>query len=196
MWPTEQHQVLLVTVKDNSKREKKVPCKSPIFHNKYVADLNEKSEISNSFIANQCCLIPNNSILPSELKGSRAVLWRTFPEGQFPERTFFERTVPRSDISQFFLIIWIFIYSWYIKLAEAIEFQQKWIAGILNCLNLLEIASWKFPVNFKASLRNLVGSSFLEALQPVDSKTSTPVKMWLLQISIRDTFWSRLMQEL
>ena len=175
---------------------KKGTMQSSYFSYLYVADLNEKSEIFNSFIANQCCLIPNNSILPSELKGSRAVLWQTFPEGQFPERTFFERTVPRSDISQFFLIIWIFIYSWYIKLAEAIEFQQKWIAGILNCLNLLEIASWKFPVNFKASLRNLVGSSFLEALQPVDSKTSTPVKMWLPQISIGDTFWSRLMQEL
>ena len=49
--------------------EKKVPCIPPIFHNnKYVTDFKEKSEIFNSFFANQCSLIPNNSILPSELK--------------------------------------------------------------------------------------------------------------------------------
>ena len=39
------------------------------FHNnKYVTDFKEKSEIFNSFFANLCPLIPNNSILPSELK--------------------------------------------------------------------------------------------------------------------------------
>ena len=49
--------------------EKKLPCIPPIFHNnKYVTDFKEKSEIFNSFFANQCSLIPNNSILPSELK--------------------------------------------------------------------------------------------------------------------------------
>ena len=49
--------------------EKKVPCIPPIFHNnKYVTDFKEKSEIFNSLFANQCSLIPNNSILPSELK--------------------------------------------------------------------------------------------------------------------------------
>ena len=49
--------------------EKKVPCIPPIFHNnKYVTDFKEKSEIFNSLIANQCSLIPNSSILPSELK--------------------------------------------------------------------------------------------------------------------------------
>ena len=135
MWPTEQHQVLLVTVKDNSKREKKEPCKAPIFHNKYIADLNEKSEISNSFIANQCCLIPNNSILPSELKGSRAVLWRTFPKGQFPERTFFERTVPRmtfrrSDISRIFFN--------YLNLYLQLVYKSSWSYWIptkMNCWN-------------------------------------------------------------
>ena len=49
--------------------EKKVPCIPPIFHNnKYVTDFKEKSETFNSFFANQCSLIPNNSILlPSEL---------------------------------------------------------------------------------------------------------------------------------
>ena len=48
---------------------KKVPCISLIFHNnKYVTDFKEKSEVFNSFSANQCSLIPNNSILPSELK--------------------------------------------------------------------------------------------------------------------------------
>ena len=49
--------------------EKKVPCIPSIFHNnKYVTNFKEKSEIFNSFFANQCSLIPNNSILPSELK--------------------------------------------------------------------------------------------------------------------------------
>ena len=48
---------------------KKVPCIPPIFHdNKYITDFKEKSEIFNSFFANQCSRIPNNSILPSELK--------------------------------------------------------------------------------------------------------------------------------
>ena len=49
--------------------KKKVPCIPPIFHNnKYVTDVKEKSKIFNSFFVNQCSLIPNNSILPSELK--------------------------------------------------------------------------------------------------------------------------------
>ena len=48
---------------------KKVPCIPPIFHNiKYVTDFKEKSEIFNPLFANQCSLIPNSSILPSELK--------------------------------------------------------------------------------------------------------------------------------
>ena len=67
-WPTDQHQVLLVTVKDNTKR-KKVPCIPPIFHNyKHVTGFKAKSETLNSFFANQCSLIPNNSILPSKWK--------------------------------------------------------------------------------------------------------------------------------
>ena len=60
--------MLLVTVKDNTKREK-VPCITPIFYNnKYVTDFKEKSETFNSFCADQCSLIPNKSLLPSELK--------------------------------------------------------------------------------------------------------------------------------
>ena len=48
---------------------KKVPSIPPIFHNnKYVTDFKEMSEIFNSFFANQCSLISNNSILLSELK--------------------------------------------------------------------------------------------------------------------------------
>ena len=48
---------------------KKVPCIPPIFHNnKYVTEFKENSEIFNSFFANQCSLVSNNSILPSELK--------------------------------------------------------------------------------------------------------------------------------
>ena len=105
------------------------------------------------------------------------------PNGQFPERTFPRRivprvTYPRKDISpnHIFLFIWIFIYCWYIKVTEANECQQNWIAGLLNCLNPLEIPSWKFSVNFQAPLRNLIRSSFLEALQTVDNKPVTSVK--------------------
>ena len=47
---------------------KKVPCIPPIFHNKYVTEFKENREIFNSFFANQCSLVSNNSILPSELK--------------------------------------------------------------------------------------------------------------------------------
>ena len=60
MWLTDN----LVTVKDSTKQEK-----STIFHNnKYVTDFKEKSWIFDSFFANQFSLIPNNSLLPSELK--------------------------------------------------------------------------------------------------------------------------------
>ena len=49
--------------------EKKVPCLPPIYHNnKYVTNFKGESEILNSFFPNQCSLIPNNRILPSELK--------------------------------------------------------------------------------------------------------------------------------
>ena len=48
---------------------KKVPYIPPIFHNNmYVTDFKEKSEIFNSFFADQSSLILNNSILQSELK--------------------------------------------------------------------------------------------------------------------------------
>ena len=47
----------------NGKNE---PCIPPIFHNNnYITDFKEKSEVFNSFFANQCSVIPNNSILPS-----------------------------------------------------------------------------------------------------------------------------------
>ena len=49
--------------------QKKEPCIPPIFHNnKYVTDFKENSEFFDSFFANQCSLIPSNSILPSVLK--------------------------------------------------------------------------------------------------------------------------------
>ena len=44
-------------------REKKVPCKPPIFHNNnYVTGIKEKSKIFNSFFTNHCSLSPNNSV--------------------------------------------------------------------------------------------------------------------------------------
>ena len=47
---------------------KKILCISPVFHgDKYVFDFQEKSETFNSFFADQCPLIWNGSVLPSEL---------------------------------------------------------------------------------------------------------------------------------
>ena len=45
---------------------KKVPCIPPIFHeNKFVTDVREKAELFTSFFANQCSLIKNTSVLPT-----------------------------------------------------------------------------------------------------------------------------------
>ena len=47
---------------------KKSPCIPPLFHGyKFIVDFQEKSEIFNSFFANQCSPISNGSVLPSEL---------------------------------------------------------------------------------------------------------------------------------
>ena len=47
---------------------KKIPFISPLFHgDKYIADFHEKSEVFNSFFADQCSPISNGSVLPSEL---------------------------------------------------------------------------------------------------------------------------------
>ena len=43
-------------------------CIPPIFHNrKYTVDFKEKSEILNTFFAEQCSVISNKSVLPSQL---------------------------------------------------------------------------------------------------------------------------------
>ena len=48
--------------------DKKIPCIPPIFHNnKNFADFKKKSEIFNTFFAEQCSIIPNKSVLPSQL---------------------------------------------------------------------------------------------------------------------------------
>ena len=48
--------------------DKKISCIPPIFHsNKYIIDFKEKSEIFNAFFAEQCSLIPNKSVLLSQL---------------------------------------------------------------------------------------------------------------------------------
>ena len=48
--------------------DKKIPCILPIFHNnKCIANFKEKSETFNTFFAEQCSLIPNKSVLPSQL---------------------------------------------------------------------------------------------------------------------------------
>ena len=47
---------------------KKIPCIPPKFHgDKYIVDFQEKSEIFNSFFADQCSRSLNGSVLPSEL---------------------------------------------------------------------------------------------------------------------------------
>ena len=47
---------------------KKIPCIPPLFENKeYITDFKKKAELFNSFFANQCSLINNNSQLPPTL---------------------------------------------------------------------------------------------------------------------------------
>ena len=47
---------------------RKTPRIPPLFHgDKYIVDLQEKSEIFSSFFADQCSSISNGSVLPSEL---------------------------------------------------------------------------------------------------------------------------------
>ena len=47
---------------------KKIPCIPPLFeNNEYITDFKKKAELFNSFFANQCSLINNNSQLPPTL---------------------------------------------------------------------------------------------------------------------------------
>ena len=47
---------------------KKIPCIPPLFHeNKFVTDFKEKAELFNHFFVNQCSLLSNNSVLPTDL---------------------------------------------------------------------------------------------------------------------------------
>ena len=44
---------------------KKIPCIRPIFHhNKFVTDFSKKADLFNSFLAKQCSIIENDSVLP------------------------------------------------------------------------------------------------------------------------------------
>ena len=46
---------------------KKVPCISPIFHeNRFITDFRVKAELFNSFSVNQCSLIRNKIVLPTD----------------------------------------------------------------------------------------------------------------------------------
>ena len=48
--------------------DKKIPCIPPLFeNNEYITDFKKKAELFNSFFANQCSLINNNSQLPRTL---------------------------------------------------------------------------------------------------------------------------------
>ena len=59
--------MLLVTL-EKLLNGKKIPCIPPLFHgDKFIVDFQEKSEIFNSFFADQCSLISNGSVLPFEL---------------------------------------------------------------------------------------------------------------------------------
>ena len=47
---------------------KKIPCIPPLFHeNKFIIDFKEKAELFNHFFVNQCSLLSNNSVLPTNL---------------------------------------------------------------------------------------------------------------------------------
>ena len=47
---------------------KKIPCIPPLFHeNKFITDFKEKPELFNHVFVNQCSLLSNNSVLPTNL---------------------------------------------------------------------------------------------------------------------------------
>ena len=47
---------------------KKIPCIPTFFHeNKFVTDFKEKAELLNHFFVNQCFVLSNNSVLPTNL---------------------------------------------------------------------------------------------------------------------------------
>ena len=47
---------------------KKIPCIPPLFHeNKFITDFKEKAELFNHLFVNQCSLLSNNSVLPTNL---------------------------------------------------------------------------------------------------------------------------------
>ena len=47
---------------------KKIPCVHPLFHeNKFITDFKEKAGSFNHFFVNQCSLLSNNSVLPTDL---------------------------------------------------------------------------------------------------------------------------------
>ena len=49
--------------------DKKVPCIPPIFHeNRFIIDFREKAELFNSFFANQCSLVRNGSVIPTDFE--------------------------------------------------------------------------------------------------------------------------------
>ena len=46
-----------------------VPCILPIFHkHRFITDFREKAELFNSFFANQCSLVRNSSVLPTDFE--------------------------------------------------------------------------------------------------------------------------------
>ena len=48
---------------------KNVPCIPPIFHkHRFITDFREKAELFNSFFANQCPLVQNSSVLPTDFE--------------------------------------------------------------------------------------------------------------------------------
>ena len=48
---------------------KNFPCIPSIFHeNRFITDFREKTELYNSFFANQCSLVRNSSVLPTDFE--------------------------------------------------------------------------------------------------------------------------------
>ena len=47
--------------------EQNISCVPPIFHNnRFITDFTEKAELFNSYFANQCSLLRNSSVLPTD----------------------------------------------------------------------------------------------------------------------------------
>ena len=62
------HQKTYWSILETFLNNKKIPCIPPLFHeNKFITGFKEKAELFKHFFVNQCSLLRNNSVLPTDL---------------------------------------------------------------------------------------------------------------------------------